>query len=195
MNSPSTRLGRLTVMTKQQGFSLIELLIVVAIILIIAAIAIPNLLRSKAAANEAAGANSMAQVAQSNIVYVSTYSIGYAGTMAQLGPPSGACAVASSGCADLLDAVLSGVNPANPTPLKNGYRFTYYAVNAVPTSATPNGSFALVGTPVVVGVNGTSTFCNDQRLVILRDTLGTQTTADNTGCTATWPLGGSIAPL
>ncbi len=182
-------------MTKQQGFSLIELLIVVAIILIIAAIAIPNLLRSKAAANEAAAANSMAQVAQSNIVYVSTYAIGYAGTIAQLGPPSGACAVASSGCADLLDTVLSGINPVNPTPLKNGYRFTYYAANAAPTSATPNGAFAVVGTPVVAGVNGTSTFCNDQRLVVLRDTLGTQTTADTTGCAATWPIGGSIGPL
>ena len=182
-------------MSRQDGFSLIELLMVVAIILIIAAIAIPNLMRAKAAANEAAAANSIAQVAQSNIVYVSTYALGYAGTMAQLGPPSGACAVASSGCADLLDAVLSGVNPVNTTPLKNGYRFTYYAVNAAPTSATPNGSFAVVGTPVVVGVNGTSTYCNDQRLAIRRDTLGTQTTADTTGCAATWPIGGSIAPL
>ena len=195
MNTPSAGPDRATVMTKQNGFSLIELLMVVAIILIIAAIAIPNLLRSKAAANEAAAANSMAQLAQSNIIYVSTYALGYAGTIAKLGPPSGACAVVSSGCADLLDSVLSGVNPANPTPLKNGYRFTYYAVNAAPTSAAPNGAFAVVGTPVVVGVNGTSTFCNDQRLVTLRDTLGTQTTADDTGCAATWPIGGSIGPL
>ncbi len=182
-------------MTKQNGFSLIELLVVVAIILIIAALAVPSLLRSKASANEASAANSLAALSKGNLAYVATYGMGFAGTLAQLGPPSGGCAVVNSGCADLVGAVLSGVNPANPTPLKNGYRFTYYVVNSNPTLAAQNGTFAVVATPVVAGVNGTSTFCIDHRHSILKDSLGTQTTADTTGCAATWPLGGSVAPL
>ena len=101
-------------MTKQNGFSLIELLVVVAIILIIAALAVPSLLRSKASANEASAANSLAGLSKGNLAYVATYGMGFAGTLAQLGPPSGGCAVVNSGCADLVDAVLSGVNPANP---------------------------------------------------------------------------------
>ena len=69
-------------MKNQKGFSLIELLIVVAIILIIAAIAIPNLLRSRMSANEASAVNSLRSINTAEVTFSSTYGVGYGSLVA-----------------------------------------------------------------------------------------------------------------
>ena len=89
----------------QKGFSLIELLIVVAIILIIAAIAIPNLLRARMAANESSAVGSVRTVNTAQVTYYSTWGQGYALTNATLGGAAGCVAAAATAC--LIDPVLT----------------------------------------------------------------------------------------
>src|SRR5579863_7233765 len=112
--------------TKQKGFSLIELLIVVAIILIIAAIAIPNLLRARIAANEASAASSLRTIDTACITYNSTYN-SYPASLSALGPSNGSTPTSTT--ADLLDQVLAPAGGVNVST-KSGYTFTY-------ASATP----------------------------------------------------------
>ncbi len=168
-------------MRKQKGFSLIELLIVVAIILIIAAIAVPNLLRSRMAANEASAASALRTVGTANVTYSATYNLGFAGSLAALGPDQGG-AVASPTASDLLDSALSGLNPVADPPIKSGYAFTYVAANDPPTAAATNGTFGLDATPNAPGSSGQSTFCMDQGNVVRKDTTGAATGVVAAGC-------------
>ena len=149
----------------QLGFSLIELLIVVAIILIIAAIAIPNLLRSRMAANESSAAGSLRTVNTAEVVYATTYpSTGFA-ALASLGGSAAMCAVATgatSTAACLIDNVLAS------TAVKSGYAFA-----VVTGSGTPATTYASTALPTVVGKSGQRAFCSDQSGVIRYNAGGT----------------------
>lgn len=167
-----------------RGFSIIELLIVVAIILIIAAIAIPNLLKSKIAANESSAAGSCRTLATANATYFSAYDVGYAGSLGALGPPA-AGASASSANADIIDSVLAGgAGGSATTSTQRGYHFTYAAgpVGATPTVTSPNRTFSVLASPVAAATTGTSTFCIDQSSVVKKDPAGSTSGPAAGGC-------------
>jgi len=139
----------------QKGFSLIELLIVVAIILIIAAIAIPNLLRARISANEASAVASCRTMNTASITYNSSYGT-YPTTLSALGPSNGATPTSSS--ADLLDQVLAPAGGVNAST-KSGYTFTY-------ASATPFNTYTMNADPVVSNQTGVRHFFSDQSGVV-----------------------------
>jgi type IV pilus assembly protein PilA len=147
--------------SSKNGFSLIELLIVVAIILIIAAIAIPNLLRSKEAANEASCVGSLRTLNTASITYSVTYG-GYPAALTKLAP----AATATSTSADLIDSVLS-------TGTKSGYSFSW---SAGTTDANGNYlTYSITAKPVTPGTTGQRYFYTDQTGVIRASTGGAAT--------------------
>jgi prepilin-type N-terminal cleavage/methylation domain-containing protein len=154
------------------GFSLIELLIVVAIILIIAAIAIPNLLRAKIAANQASAVGSLRTMTSAEETFSSTYGDGFTLTLAQLGGPVGSGSCLNAG---LIDEVLS-----TAPNQKSGYKYVFTAngtvalTAGVPAACGVSGDtgFSVSATPVTLGSTGTASYCVDQTGVIRVNALG-----------------------
>jgi type IV pilus assembly protein PilA len=163
----------------ERGFSLIELLIVVAIILIIAAIAIPNLLRSRIAANQSSAVANLRTITTASVAYSVTYANGYPPTLATLG---GTGATASCNSAILVDQVI-----ASAPYQKSGYQFAYSGqqgnvTNSPSTCGSPgfNGYLA-TAVPVSAGVTGNLSFCSSEPGIIHYDPLGS-TPGDEATC-------------
>lgn len=138
---------------RQKGFSLIELLIVVAIILIIAAIAIPNLMGARMSANEAAAVGATRSLHTACATYSYTYGTGFPAALGNLGP----AAVASAAAADLIDGVLV-------TGTKSGYLFTYTA--GAPDANGMIDAYTINADPSAPGQTGVRYFFEDPSGVI-----------------------------
>ncbi|HKB99635.1 MAG TPA: type II secretion system protein [Terriglobales bacterium] len=156
----------------QAGFSLIELLIVVSIILVIAAIAIPSLLQARVTANEASAVASLRTVNTAMISYASSYpTVGFAPTLAALGGTN--CAPPDETGACLIDSVLA-------SGTKSGYTF-----NSTGIGSAPAGEYFAVGSPM--SGSGNRSFCSTEDGAIHYDPTGAAI-ADHDSCLALTPL-------
>jgi type IV pilus assembly protein PilA len=146
---------------RSKGFSLIELLIVVAIILIIAAIAIPNLLKAKMTANEASAVESLRTIDTGETTYAASCpDVGFSSTLKELN--TGAICLSGK---NIIDDVLGGADPST----KSGYTFNY--------AGTQSGglytAYTITALPGVVGVTGQRGFYTDQTDVVRYTMNGT----------------------
>ena len=162
-------------MQKQKGFSLIELLIVVAIILIIAAIAIPNLLRARMAANESSAVASIRTINTAMITYNSGYpTVGFATALSNLGGAANPC-VSAAANACLIDSVLSA-------GVKSGYTFAATGAGGVPKT-----QYFASGTPTTPNQTGVRSFCSYEDAVVRVQPAG-GAIATEAACQALLPL-------
>jgi type IV pilus assembly protein PilA len=161
-------------MRKQKGFSLIELLIVVAIILIIAAIAIPNLLRARMAANESSAVASIRTINTAMITYNSTYpTVGFAANLAALGGTAPCTPLQTAAC--LIDSVLSAGT-------KSGYTFA-----ATGAGGPPATTYYATGVPVTLNQTGIRSFCAFEDAVVRVQPTGAAIGSE-AACQALLPL-------
>jgi type IV pilus assembly protein PilA len=170
-------------MARDDGFSLVELLIVVAIILIVAAIAIPNLIRARISANESSAVSSVRTIMTAEAAYATTYAdIGYAAALSNLAgsPP---CTPSSTN-ACLIDSILaSGV--------KAGY--TFNAVGGTPSPLGANTSFYVGAAPSAPNISGIRRFCGVNDNVIHYDlNPGLSTAVPNASDCGNAPFAGQV---
>jgi len=167
-------------MRKQKGFSLIELLIVVAIILVISAIAIPNLMRSRIAANEASAVGSLRTINSAQFTYAMTFpTTGFATSLFILGPVSAGSTAVTSANANLLDNVLGaasngGASSAAPNA-KSGYNF--YITASAGSAGSPTSFYQSNANPISTRT-GTRYFYSDASGVIHYNASLTATSTD-----------------
>jgi len=162
---------------QDKGFSLIELLIVVAIILIIAAIAIPNLLRARMAANESSAVASIRTINTAEVTYNSSYpTVGFSADLVSLGGPAGAACVSLSTNACLIDSVLA--NASTVAKAKSGYVFAVVGTSTTYWAGTR---------PATANTTGVRGFCSEEDAVVRVDPAGTNGTAHGT-CVKFGPL-------
>jgi len=153
-------------MKRQKGFSLLELLIVVTIILIIATIAIPNMRRTRVTANETAAIATLQTLNKVCLIYSTTYG-GFPNALSDLGP--GASSNVSATQADLIDSVLA-------SGTKSGYQFTY-----VGTDVNGDGKidrYTINADPVSLGTSGQRYFFTDESGTVRHNLLGPATASD-----------------
>ncbi|MGE5206850.1 MAG: prepilin-type N-terminal cleavage/methylation domain-containing protein [Chlamydiota bacterium] len=170
-------------MTKDRGFSLIELLIVIAVILIIAAIGIPNLIRARIAANESATVSAIRTIMTAEAAYNTSYpNVGYSADLVSLGGSPPCTPTSTNAC--LIDTVLA-------SGTKSGYFF-----NAAGGNANSSGAFTTFGigaAPSAPGVSGVRRFCGLNDNVIHYDlNAGLSGTIPNASDCDNAPFAGQI---